>query len=349
MVSNRFAMTRARGMGPLPLFLAREGSACLERVFSRVGLPVDIARHGEMFMPLSCMIDLFEAAAQDLGEDFLGLDVGRSMPAEDYGLWVRYAASAPSLKVALSRVGRTVWAQQSGAEFCLKAGATHTIWLYRNALTGRHAGRHHSDHVLFPMIQFVRGFLGPDWLPDWVEVEYSGDTPADKAEEMFGVRFKFDKPGNGFAIRNSELKARRRHELLCADTVTISEILADTAEACNGTDLDAISNAVTLRLLEGKSDLDGLASSFRVSKRTLQREIDRNGATYQKILERARLGRAVQLISETDHDVGEIAFSLGYAEPSNFARAFRAWTDLSPRVFRGRFGRNPVERGRAVS
>ncbi|MFG1418436.1 hypothetical protein V5F38_11070 [Xanthobacter sp. V0B-10] len=30
----------------------------------------------------------------------------------------------------------------------------------------------HIDHQIFPVIDLARPFLGPDWRPDWIDVDY---------------------------------------------------------------------------------------------------------------------------------------------------------------------------------
>jgi AraC-like DNA-binding protein len=39
-------------------------------------------------------------------------------------------------------------------------------------------------------------------------------------------------------------------------------------------------------------------------------------------------------MTDPDHHIIDIAYELGYADPSNFTRAFRRWTGVSPSCFR---------------
>jgi AraC-like DNA-binding protein len=43
---------------------------------------------------------------------------------------------------------------------------------------------------------------------------------------------------------------------------------------------------------------------------------------------------SVDLLQDSDLAVYEIAFLLGYSDPSTFHRAFRRWTGSSPRGYR---------------
>lgn len=80
--------------------------------------------------------------------------------------------------------------------------------------------------------------------------------------------------------------------------------------------------------------LDQAAQAHAMSARTLRRRLSELGTSYQLMLEQLRRGRAVELLLHSDDAVDTIAQALGYGDPSNFGRAFRRWTGLSPRAYR---------------
>lgn len=86
-------------------------------------------------------------------------------------------------------------------------------------------------------------------------------------------------------------------------------------------------------LSEARS-LDCVAEELHMTPRTLRRRLQAMGTSYQQIVEQIRRGMAVDLLTRTRQPVETIALELGYADPSNFGRAFRRWTGLSPRHYR---------------
>ncbi len=80
--------------------------------------------------------------------------------------------------------------------------------------------------------------------------------------------------------------------------------------------------------------LDAMAERFCVSSRTLKRRLAERDTTYREIVEAVLKDRAIQLLRYTNQSVSEIAFELGYADLSNFSRAFRKWTGKSASEFR---------------
>jgi len=100
-------------------------------------------------------------------------------------------------------------------------------------------------------------------------------------------------------------------------------------------DLDAQMNervgAVLLELLPaGRTTVADVASELGVSRRTLHRELATEGARFQHILNTTRERLARHYLSNRTLSTGQIAFLLGYAEPSSFYRAFRSWTGKTP-------------------
>ncbi|MCH8497823.1 MAG: AraC family transcriptional regulator [Marinobacter sp.] len=80
--------------------------------------------------------------------------------------------------------------------------------------------------------------------------------------------------------------------------------------------------------------LEAMAERFCVSSRTLKRRLADRDTTYREIVEAVLKDRAIQLLRYTNQSISEIAYELGYADLSNFSRAFRKWTGKSASEFR---------------
>jgi AraC-like DNA-binding protein len=71
-----------------------------------------------------------------------------------------------------------------------------------------------------------------------------------------------------------------------------------------------------------------------MSARTLQRRLHDEATSFAALLDTFRREASVRLLRERDLSVEEVAFMLGYSEPSSFYRAFRRWTGQTPRIYR---------------
>jgi AraC family transcriptional regulator len=95
----------------------------------------------------------------------------------------------------------------------------------------------------------------------------------------------------------------------------------------------------------GLADLAGLCG---ISPRHLMRAFKQGtGQTIMDYVEAMRLRRALQLLSDTNLPLGEIARKIGFAAPSGFSHAFRRATGEPPSAFRRRERATQMDR-RAV-
>jgi AraC-like DNA-binding protein len=103
--------------------------------------------------------------------------------------------------------------------------------------------------------------------------------------------------------------------------------------------MTANSVATTVRALllkampSGNLEQDGIARSLNQSASTLQLRLREEGTSYQRLLDATRRDMALEYLKEGRHSLAEITFLLGFADQSNFTRAFRRWTGRTPRHY----------------
>ena len=66
----------------------------------------------------------------------------------------------------------------------------------------------------------------------------------------------------------------------------------------------------------------------------MQRFLAQENITYSDLLEAVRREKAIALLKDSQLNLTDIAHQLGYANYANFSRAFKQWTNFSPRYFR---------------
>jgi AraC-like DNA-binding protein len=80
--------------------------------------------------------------------------------------------------------------------------------------------------------------------------------------------------------------------------------------------------------------LEDCARLLCLSPRSLSRALQQTGCSYQQLLDEAREQEALRLLGDSPLAVEQIAWQLGYADPSNFIRAFRRWRGCTPQAWR---------------
>jgi len=99
----------------------------------------------------------------------------------------------------------------------------------------------------------------------------------------------------------------------------------------------SLSDKVRLLLRQAQGhfpDMEAIAQPLNVSVRTLRRQLQSEGTSFQQLLEDTRQQQSKQYLRHTSLTLDEIASLLGYSEQSQFSRAFRRWTGVSPGHFR---------------
>ena len=90
---------------------------------------------------------------------------------------------------------------------------------------------------------------------------------------------------------------------------------------------------IAAKLHEGSPSAAVIAKSIGCSARTLQRKLLSEGTSLRELIDEVRQARAMSLLG-TEISLTEVAFLLGYAEMTNFSRAFRRWTGRNPTEWR---------------
>ena len=84
-------------------------------------------------------------------------------------------------------------------------------------------------------------------------------------------------------------------------------------------------------------DLDSVAHRLATSRRQLQRAFAEIGKTsFRTHLAEVRMRRAMDLLREGRMPVRDVASSVGYRQPAQFAKTFRRHHGAPPSSFRGR-------------
>jgi AraC-like DNA-binding protein len=152
---------------------------------------------------------------------------------------------------------------------------------------------------------------------------------------LLGLAAEFDAARNEVWVRASDLERRvapEGQEAVCAyfHRDLDARLRALPRESIAGTIRDTLLRAPTL-----DATMAGLARQLHMSARTLQRRLKEEGTSLRALLEQVRRARAGPLL-ESGQSIAEVAYLLGYAEPSAFHHAFRRWTSETPEVFRAR-------------
>ena len=100
-----------------------------------------------------------------------------------------------------------------------------------------------------------------------------------------------------------------------------------------------VTSALDEHLVEGATDLlPRVARTLGLSTRSLQRQLAAEGCTFRQVLAARRMELAQTALARPTARVGDVAFALGFRDPSSFVRAFKRWTGATPGAWRQGMG-----------
>lgn len=272
-------------------------------------------------------------------------DIVRTEGIETIGFLDNDPYSISYLGPAGAAVNQAVTLRDAIQTFCMmisRITASNTAWLEE--------GPNHSwlccrgedlteqefptDHfTVMALAEIVRLTAGPEWRPTAVRLHTGQNRALDQAELVGDVETMYHRGMSAVRFPTKllpcPLRFRNQNEM----------------EKGEWTDPGAIGAAFgegLAELLESQLPHNGMisinqaAEILGIHRSSLHRSLASEGLTWRRVLDRVRFKAAQGLLDDQAISVKSIAFHLGYSDPSNFKRAFRRMTGLTPTEFRKR-------------
>lgn len=111
-----------------------------------------------------------------------------------------------------------------------------------------------------------------------------------------------------------------------------TELLAKLPQT--STIVNQVQRELQLHLQSGEPKLNAIAQALQLSPRTLQRQLQEAGTSYQVLLDEVRRELAITYVQQQSISASDLAFLLGFSETSAFHRAFKRWIGRTLMEFR---------------
>jgi AraC-like DNA-binding protein len=183
------------------------------------------------------------------------------------------------------------------------------------------------------LASIIREFAGRLWFPRCIAFQHW--PPIGMPRLYFpNARLLFDQEKSWIELPRSLLKLSKRSSPQSNGRGYGLTRLRHLAQKDTTAFMYGLKRTLRENASEGFPDIAEAATIMCTSVRTLQRALSRAGVTYSKIVEYARFEAAAEMLTNPELKIIDIAYALGYEDPSHFARAFRRVAGSSPRDFR---------------
>jgi AraC-like DNA-binding protein len=278
------------------------------------------------------------SAAQDLDEPDFGLRVGRGFDLDAFGLLSYAVLNASTVGIGVTNLARFFGSVVEGAQARLSTRGNESRLRISVDGIDRSTNRHLQECGVLVVVRMIGRLIGDSsWRPTGVSLAHPAPRSVAAHTDSFGVAPKFGTRSNEIRFEASVMKreVRDADRSLLPD---VDERLQDIVgrEPDEESWLSALRIQVASRLCDGHPTLRTIAPELGLTARTLQRRLAMQGLTYRDLVQDARKRLAARYLEESETDLTEVAFLLGYSELSAFSHAFHRWTGTSPGAVRRR-------------
>lgn len=310
------------------------------RVLRLAGLTEAVSNDPLQRLSSSQVTVLFRACVEITHDPYFGLTVGRFIHASN-----------------IHAVGYALMASRSLLDFCLRLERYFAIISQSAAVRVERDAREVAlrfrrltnlcgeteDAFLSFVLRFMRLLYRQDFSPLRVELHHAcpKEGPQPYAQ-VFGVTptFGHDEAALVFAAEMMDDPLSGA----CAELAQYNDkISGEYLVKLERANLTARVRAEIVKTLSaGDCTRRKVAQAVGMSEAALQLKLAQRGTSFQDLLSETRHELALGYLAQRGLSVTEITFLLGFADTSNFTRAFKRWTGASPTLYRAKLQRGDV-------
>lgn len=290
----------------------------------------------ETRIPYESLIVLWEQVMRASGDPSFPIATGAAAKPDEYDAVGFACMMQPTLREAIHQCVRyaRVWTDVS--EWAVESTDHTTAMVFMCPEPQRLGVRCATENVLAEMLAAGRVLTGVDYPVAAVRFRHAAPRDTSHHERFFRGPIVWGAPRNEIVVsrEHADLPLPKADPAIAAFFDRHIRQVIDRQIA----DTDRITPRVRAFLIDeirrGAPSLEAAATKLGTSSRTLKRRLQEEGTSYQDLADAVRCDLAKRYLEETRLSLGEVAFLLGFSEPSAFHRAFKRWTGRTPLAHR---------------
>lgn len=286
------------------------------------------------FIPAFKMLEAFSYCSEHLGP-LAGAKIGTTYEVKDLGVFGYAIASCHDLEHAIfisekynSLIGNLLKRGERVEDNVL------ITRLYNIQNIDEDCVKYFVAQGTSARLHIARSIFGDDL--NFKKVSFTFNDQANQAayEAIYGCPVVFDAEYNAYELDMADLRRQRKdgnHDDVTRFLPYCNEVLASLRQK------DSLVNEIQQILVSCSGDypdIEMLASAFKVSSRTLRRQLSHLGTSYQKILNKVRCQLSIEYLTKTDITIEDISNLIGFSDVTNFRHAFKKWVGKTPSFYR---------------
>jgi len=186
-----------------------------------------------------------------------------------------------------------------------------------------------ADALLSAFVKLCRLSCGETFNPREVTLCHSAPPETAPYFDYFRCPVSFDADRDSLVIPAAILdKPLPGGNRVIAEMID-RETLRYLAQLDRSRVVERVQAAITERLSSGRVAAQTIAADLQVSTRTLNRQLQAEGTSFQAVLDVTRQKLAEAYLAG-GQSITRIAFALGFSDQTSFTRAYKRWTGHTP-------------------
>lgn len=314
---------------------SHHGIQAVDEAARRVGLPNPLSAPADLRIPLAKETAFAQAAAEVSGDIDIGFLGGLSLSIA-VGLPGYISSTSQTLEDAFRDAFRFYPLIRPGMALSLvDLGNAMSLRLTLSD-PGLNEFPRHQEATIAAIVGQIRAYTARSFYPDALSFQHDRRAAGQAVRTGFGCAVTFGTNHTEMLFPREALRReiRGRDDALRAILVHHGELLESQARALGLGLAERVALHVQESLPKHVPNAEETARALGLSRRTLSRRLRESETSFADILTEVRMRVAARQLQETDRQIAEIAWRLGYSSASAFSVAFRCATGLSPSAFR---------------
>ncbi len=291
-------------------------------------------------LPLVPYARLVRTAIERADDPALGLHAGRKAPAGAASVVGYVLVNARTLRESIELFLRYGCLLMEAATFSFRESDDEAAFSFAHPGLPSDVARFEAELVLsFGLARFGRHFLGPRAQLRAARFRHPAPPWAGVYDRVFQCPIEFEAAENELVFDRDYLDVTQHHS-----DAWIFELLRDRADSmlrarkADDRLIERVKELLKCQVGISPLDARAIARDVGLGARTLRRRLAEAGYTLRGLHDDARRELACDGLRASDRSIKDVAYGLGFSEPSAFHRAFKRWTGLTPQQFRAAEG-----------
>ena len=303
------------------------------KMLRQVGLDPALLGKPDARVPAAEVTALLETSAEQSGCLTFGLRMAESRRLSDFGAISLLLTHQPTMRDVLATVAR--YRHLLNEALALHIEDSGDLVIIREELIAETSlpTRQGMELAVGTLFRLFRALLGQRWQP--YSINFTHGAPPDLAvhRRLFGPSVEFDSEFNGIVCAAADLDRPNTaaDPAMAQYARQFVETLPNTA--VGSTTLE-VRKAIFLLLPLGRASIESIGEGLSLNVRTLQRQLDAEGATFSELVNHVRRDLAVRYLVNPGYSLSRVAEMLGYGQLSSFTRWFAAEFGMPPTKWR---------------